>query len=296
MPDVNLEAACQLFDTEVTLQYQNRLKLQDTIEERHGLHGTALNVPVSDLVEMNQTNFAPTDIFVTPVNETNVQVPTNDYHLKTVIGGGEKTLYNFDKIRDHARLHGLAAARLTDYIKINAIFSDPAFINGDIYTVPLNVGVNTGLNEEKYALAIAYLESQGMDVHDLEVSTWAPALLKPSLYNDKQVTNFFYNDVKPLTNNKVKVYLDIDFRFLGENGINSIPRVADETGVFKYTVPVVHRDAIIQGYNRDITTSITWLPHQDRWELLTCLTSGAKIIQPRGIALITANQKFAPNP
>lgn len=62
--------------------------------------------------------------------------------------GGEKTLYNFDKIRDHARLHGLAAARLTDYIKINAIFSDPAFINGDIYTIPLNVGVNTGLNEE----------------------------------------------------------------------------------------------------------------------------------------------------
>lgn len=120
-------------------------------------------------------------------------------------------------------MHGLAAACLTDYIKINAIFSDPDFIAGKIYTVPVDVGVNTGLNEEKYALAIAYLESQGMDVHDLEVSTWAPALLKPSLYNDQQVSNFFYNDVKPLTNNKVKVYLDIDFRFLGENGINSIP-------------------------------------------------------------------------
>lgn len=63
-----------------------------------------MNVPVSDLVEMNQTNFAPTDIFVTPVNETSVQVPTHDYHLKTFIGGGEKTLYNFDKIRDHAKL------------------------------------------------------------------------------------------------------------------------------------------------------------------------------------------------
>ncbi len=296
MSEINYDAACQLFDTQVTLQYQNRLKLQDTIEERHGLRGTALNVPVSDLVEMAQTNFAPTDIFVTPVNETNVQVPTNDYHLKTVIGGGEKTLYNFDKIVDHSKLHGLAAARLTDYIKINAIFSDPDFITGKIYTVPIDVGVNTGLNEEKYALAIAYLESQGMDVHDLEVSTWAPALLKPSLYNDQQVSNFFYNDVKPLTNNKVKVYLDIDFRFLGENGINSIPRVPDEKGLFKYTVPVVHRDAIIQGYNRDITTSITWLPHQDRWELLTTLTTGAKIIQSRGVALITANQKFAKNP
>ncbi len=40
------------------------------------------------------------------------------------------------------------------------------------------MGVNTGLNEEKYALTIAYLESQGMDVHDLEVSTWATGVAK----------------------------------------------------------------------------------------------------------------------
>ncbi|WP_246562468.1 phage capsid protein [Rickettsiella endosymbiont of Dermanyssus gallinae] len=296
MSEINLDTACQLFASEVTLQYQNRLKLQDTIEERHGLRGTQLNVPVSDLLEMNQTNFTSSDIFVTPVNETNVQVPTHDYHLKTVIGGGEKTLFNFDKILDHARLHAKAAARLTDYIKINAIFSDPAFIKGDIYTVPVDVGINTGLNEEKYALTISYLESQDVDVHDLEVSTWPPALLKPSLFADKQVTSSFYNDTKPLTNNKIKVYLDIDFRFMGQNGINSIPRVPDEKGLFQYLVPVVHKDAIIQGYNRDINTSITWLPNQDRWELLTFLTSGAKIIQPRGIALITANQKFTKNP
>ena len=147
----------------------------------------------------------------------------------------------------------LAAARLTDYIKIQAIFTDPAFVAGKIYTIPLETGVNTGLNnEEKYALAIAYLESQGMDVHDLPVSTWAPALLKPSLYNDQQVSNFCYNDVKPLTNNKVKVYLDIDFRFLGENGINLIPRVPNDQGLFKYTVPVVHHDAIVQSFSRMI--------------------------------------------
>ena len=65
MSEINLEAAYQLFDSLVTLQYQSRLKLQSTIEERHELHGTALNVPLSDLVELNQTNFAPTDIFVT---------------------------------------------------------------------------------------------------------------------------------------------------------------------------------------------------------------------------------------
>ncbi|WP_339049783.1 hypothetical protein [Rickettsiella endosymbiont of Xylota segnis] len=72
------------------MQYQNRFKLQDTIEERHGLRGTHLNIPMLDLVEMNQTNFSSTDIFVIPVNESHIQVPTNDYRLKNVIAGTSK--------------------------------------------------------------------------------------------------------------------------------------------------------------------------------------------------------------
>ncbi len=40
MSKINLEAASRLFDTQMTLQYQNRFKLQDIIEERHGLRGT----------------------------------------------------------------------------------------------------------------------------------------------------------------------------------------------------------------------------------------------------------------
>jgi hypothetical protein len=43
MSEINLEAVCQLFETQVTLQYQNRLKLQETIEERYGLRGPHLN-------------------------------------------------------------------------------------------------------------------------------------------------------------------------------------------------------------------------------------------------------------
>lgn len=287
----SLAAAMQLFDTEVTLKYQNHLKLNATIEERHGTSGTTLNVPVSDLVEMEESNFAPTDIPATPVNETNVQVLTNDYHLKTVIGGGEKTLFNYDKIVDHAKLHALAAARTDDFIKINAIFSNSGV--GSIYTVASNVGQNTGINQAKMSQALSYLESQGMDVSNYSVSMWASALHKQSMQADDRVVNFFYNDVKPLTNNKIQTYLDVDCRFLGENGINKIPNNGASPAV--YLVPMVHRDAIVQSYNRDIMTSITWLAHQDRWELLTVLTSGASIIQLNGIAFITANNPWAPN-
>lgn len=290
---INLATAMQLFDTEVTLKYQNHMRLEDTIDERHGTTGTTLNVPVSDLIEMQEGNFAPTDIPVTPVNETNVQVQTNDYHLKTVIGGGEKTLYNFDKIVDHAKLHALAGARLDDFIKINAIYSNSGV--GSIYTVPVTVGVNTGINEGKMADALSYLESQGVDVMDYSVSMWAPALLKKSMYNDDKIVNFFFVDHKPLTDNRIQTYLDVDCRFLGSNGINQIPFSAIGGGVNQYLVPMVHKDAIVQSYNRDITTSITWLQNQDRWELLTILTSGAEVIQLNGIAFMTANNPFVAN-
>jgi hypothetical protein len=292
---VNEAAAMQIFDTEVTLKYQNHMKLMDTIDERHGTTGTTLNVPVSDLIEMTEGDFAPTDIPVTPVNETNVQVLTNDYHLKTVIGGGEKTLYNFDKIVDHAKLHALAGARMDDFIKINAIYSNPGV--GTIYTVPVTVGVNTGINEGKMADAISYLESQGVDVDNYSVSMWAPALLKKSMYDDDKIVNFFYVDHKALTDNKIKTYLDIDCRFLGSNGINQIPFVVNGggAGINQYLVPLVHKDAIVQSYNRDITTSITWLQNQDRWELLTILTTGANVIQLNGIAFMTCNNPFSEN-
>jgi hypothetical protein len=60
-------------------------------------------------------------------------------------------------------------------------------------------------------------------------------------------------------------------------------------------VPIVHKDAIVQSYNRDVSTSITWVPQEDRWELLTTFTSGAEIIQLNGLALMTAQDPFANN-
>lgn len=289
---INEATAMQLFDTLVTLKFQNSQKLEGTIEERHGTKGYVVNVPVSDLIEMTESNFAPTDIPVTPVNETNVQIQTNDYRVKTVIGGGEETLFNFDKIVDHAKLHGLAGGRMVDFIKINAIYTDPNFAS--IHAIPVADGFNTGLNEGKMAEALSYLEDQCVDVMDYNISLWAPALQKAAMMADDRVVNFFYNDVKPLTDNRIQTYLGVDIRFLGSNGINKIP-FTTANGVNTYLVPMVAHDAMVQTFNRDLSTSVTWLPNQDRWELLTTLTSGAKIIQTNGIVLLTAQTPFVAN-
>lgn len=284
MTQIDLATASQLFDTEVTLKFQNNQKLMGTIEERHGTTGDATNVPVSDIIEMQLQTFAPVDIQITPVDPTNVMIVPFNYALKTVIGGGEKTLFAYDQIVDQAKLHAKAGGRMLDYIKIQALFNYSGF--DDIFVVPDTVGYNTGLNEEKMSQGLSYLEDQGVDVTDLNISMWMPALTKSSLLNDEKVVNFFYNDKKPLVNNVITSYLGVDIRTLGSNGINQIPfTTSGQTNT--YLVPLVAYDAMVQIFNRDLTMSITWVPQNDRYELLSVLTSGAQVIQGNGIALLT---------
>lgn len=289
---IDLATASQLFDTEVTIRYQNHQYLADTIEERHGTTGEATNVPVSDIIEMQNQTYAPVDIPVTPVDSSNVMIIPYNYALKTVIGGGEKTLFAYDKIVDHAKLHALAAARMVDYIKINALFTSIGF--STIFTVAYNVGVNTGMNEGKLAEALSYLENQGVNVMDNSCSLWLPAITKQSMLNDDRVVNIFYNDVRPLVDNRLTSYLGVDIRTLGANGINTIPFTAS-MGVDTYMTPLVHMDSMVQIFNRDVSTSITWVPQNDRWELLTVLTSGANVIQYNGIALIETQNPYVAN-
>ncbi len=125
---------------------------------------------------------------------------------------------------------------------------------------------------------------------------WASTRHKPGMLNDERIVNIFYTDHKPLTDYKIKSYEDVDCRFLGENGKNKIPSIALGGDIFQYLVPLVHEDAVVQIFNRDVQTSITWVPQEDRWELLTVVTTGAKLIQAKGVSLITANTPFALNP
>mgnify|MGYP003418922531 CR=1 FL=1 len=284
---MSTEGYSQLFDTEVTQQYQNSLKLNHTIDERHGLTGTFLNIPISDLLEMKSGTFEASDILATKVNETNIQVPTSNYYLKTVINGGEKTLYNFQKVREHASLHAKASARILDYIKINALYKDEQYVAGKIAKIPLKTGKNTGFNVDKLMAANALLEDEGIEIDPMQVSLWLPARLKPNFMADQRVDSIWNNHVKPLVDYKITEYLGVDFRILGQKGINTIPFVEDQENR-TYQVPLVHRDAIVQGFNRTISTSVTWLPHQDRWELLTSITTGAKLIKPDGVVMIEA--------
>lgn len=282
---IDLATASQLFDSTVTVQAQNKQKLMNTITERHGTTGDATNIPVSALIEMQGMSFAPANIPVTPVANTNVVIVPNDYKVKTVIGNAERTLFNYDMIVDQGKDHALAAGRTLDSIKINAIYASSSYSSLTADSIDIDTGgTASGMNAAKLEAALAVMEDQGWDVSNHQCSLWLPALAKPDFMSDDKVVNFFYNDEKPLVDNVIKSYLDVDIRTLGSKGINKIP-IVNSGGIYWY-VPLVHRDAIVQIFNRDVKTSITQVQQEDRYELLTVVTTGASIIQLSGIVLI----------
>ncbi len=291
---IDTATASMLFDTEVTMQYQNSMQLGGTIEERHGTTGEALNVPVSDTIEMSESTFAPVNVPITAINETNIMVIPNDAKVKSVLGGGYNTLFNYPKLATQAKLHAKAGGRWEDFIKIDAIFSHPSVAS--IEVIDVATGVNTGINQGKMSAALGYLEDQSVDVMNNNVSMWAPAIAKQGMMNDDRIVNFFYNTTKPLVNNQIQSYLDVDCRFLGSNGINTIPYTDIGGGIRQYLVPMVAYDTMVQMFNRDFSTSITWVAQEDRWEILSTITTGANIIQLNGICFMEVNVAYAANP
>lgn len=286
---VNLQTASQMFDPTVTVIAQNKKFLGNTVKERHGTTGDATNVPVSALIEMQDVGFAATDIPVTPVNNTNNLVVPFNYALKTVIGGGYRTLFAYDTIVDQMIDHGFSVGRNDDFIKINALFNSTNF--NSIPVIPYTVGINTGLNQEKLTTALATMADAGWDVSNLQCSVWSPVLQKTPLFQDPTVNNWFTYAPRPLSNNQIQGYLDLDMRFLGSQGINAIP-FTSAMGIDTYLVPMVHTNSMVQTYNRDPNSSVSWLNWQDRYELLSTMTSGANVIQYSGIVLMECQLPF----
>ncbi len=289
---VSFDTASQLFDTEVNLQYQNSQYLANTVVERHGTTGDATNIPLSGVGEMTQGTFAAANIPVSQLNQTNnLAVPKNFYY-KTAINGGYRTLFAYDQIVEQARTHSLAAARMSDAIKINTLYAYVAANPSAITQIAYTVGDNLGINSAKMASALSTLENNGVDVLD-NTSMWLPALLKQAMLNDDKVVSMFYNNVKPLTNNVVSMYLGVDIRTLGEAGVNKIPSTVSGSGIRQWLVPIVAENSIVQIWNRDISTSITYIEQEDRYELLTKATTGAVIVQPNGIVLMQGRLPYA---
>jgi hypothetical protein len=287
----NIDVAAQLFSDRFTLKFQSQQRLMNTTKEMYGSMGTTFNVPLFDKVEMGEIGYAPTDLPVSTIDSSNVQVVQNGYVLKTVVGVGQKTLFNFDYINALADSHAKAVGRMVDKLKIDAIFEDPNINPAtDYYNVTDTVG-GAGMNQKKLTDARSNLEYNGdVDFAPGMGSLWLPSINFIDYFQDATVTNQFFSNQLPLVMGQLNVYLGISHRKMaGPNaGNNYIPFTVD-ADTTTFTVPLVHRDAIQIVFNVAPQTQITYVPQQLRWEIVSYISAGCKVIQNPGIAIINAS-------
>lgn len=291
----NANVAAELFEKEFQLKFQSSQKLDGTTQMMMGTMGTAQNVPLFDKIEMASTSFAPNNIAVSHLPSSNVQVVQFVHVLKTTVGYGEKSLFAFDIIKAHAETHAKAVGREIDAVKIAAVYAADSSQFATI--VPVGIGSATGFTQQKLTSAITAIEDNGAEVLGETCSTWMPSKLLNSLYQDPTVTNLFFSNGRPLQQNIISQYLGIDFRRMAgpQAGKNFIPSTDLGGGVSQWAFPLVHKDSMQVCFNEAPQTNIVWNPYEVRWEAVSYLVMGASVIQPKGIALITANDPSVAN-
>ena len=286
---IDLATASELFVTEVQQQYQNMRSFAGAALERHGLEGQTANFPVGGIGEMEETGFGGGDIPVSELNETNVPISVGNFHYKTTIGGGYNTLFSYDKVTENAREHAIAGARKLDKLLVDAIYTaGTGTARFDI--IPATFGSIEGLSVDKLSLSTDLLLDGGVGTM-INKNALVPALARGDLKKDPAFSSWDYNMNRPLMNNKLPGYLDVAFFAIGSKGSNALPRTGAGTvgDPYVYEIPVFAEDAIRLVFNRELQSTITWVPQDDRWELVSSLTARAGVIQPSGVKIITAN-------
>jgi len=291
---IDLATASELFVTEVQEQVQNNRSFAGAVIEKHGLEGQTANFPVGGIGEMAETGFGGGDIPVSDLNETNVQISVGNFHYKTSISGGYKTLFSYDKITENAKEHALAGARQLDKLLVDSLYN----IGGGISrfeSVPVNFGSIAGLSVDKLSSATDRLLDSGVSLMSKK-NALVPALARTSLKQDPQFSSWDYNMDRPLMKNKLPSYLDVAFYAVGTAGANALPRTGTGTtgDPFVYNILVLAEDSCRMVFNRELTSTITWVPQDDRWELVTSLTARAGVIQAAAIKNIVANVIITP--
>ena len=291
---INLESSSELFITEVQETLQNHRAFAGVVLERHGLEGTTANFPVGGIGQFNEDGFGGGDIAVSALDETNVPISVGNFHYKTTIGGGYKTLFSYDKIIENAKQHGLAGARALDKLLIDALYNTGGGVTR-FEKVPVNFGPSIGLSVAKLSSATDRLMDSGVSLMTNK-NCLVPALARTDLKQDSTFSSWDFNMKRPLMTNQLPGYLDIAFYTVGSAGENAIPRngIGTAGDPFVYDVLVLAEDSSRIVFNRELTSTINWNPLEDRWELVSSFTARGGVLLPGAIKNMVVHVVITP--
>ncbi len=200
----------------------------------------------------------------------------------------DQSLTEVDVRSQHAIVHGKAAGRTVDILKLDAIFDNPLYpdVETDFSFVPKTVGVNTGLDAEKMVKIRSKLNSFAVPTTQRQLmfnSDQTPTAFLDQLVNDSRISDQF-----PMNTGRLPNYLGMGLVELPDQSTNSIPVTAVGSPVTSYTsyAACVHYASMKMEYNVPITTDVVVDAPNRNFVIVTELVCNAQILQKDGIGII----------
>lgn len=285
---VDITTAMQMFSDIAQDEYQNRQYLVGIGRDRD-MMGTSLQEPVIEAVEMQDRSFTSGDLPITEIGSRAVNIEPEDFVLKSSVGDSNATLFAYDKIDAFSRTHIKAGARRVDSSKLSAILSG-TYSTGNNNLV--EKGTATGeniLRVQQLIDAQTLLEDNGYDIRDQIYLVGNVKAIK-NVFNDNKFTDWDYRPARPISQEPIDQFdmlLGYSVRKLGSQGINKIAVTGAQETTAVYAVA---GEALVNGYNKRLHSSIVAEPQNLRTSIVTGLTMGSAILHPGGIVKIECDQ------
>lgn len=276
----------QLYNAQVIERYQSIQRLRALMQERVGGGASAYIDWIGAKTEMSQVPFGAAELPTSAVDFTKVTTEPLRFVLKTALAESDQSLTNVDIRAAHATVHGLAAGRMVDILKLRAIFNNPTTPVGNIAMIPKVAGPNTGLNVKK--IVQTDIEMNNRDVPDMDRNIVANSdqfgtLFEDTLYNDSRISNQY-----PLKTGMIPPYMGFDFIRLAKNASNAIAvtTVAGPPILYDSYAVCVQFDAMKMEFNVPIRTVISYDEQNLNYVIVTELVANAQIMQVDGLQLM----------
>jgi hypothetical protein len=218
------------------------------------------HVPYADVVAMGAS--------ITPV-----ECPIKAWDAFDYVDEFEPTTVNFDTISEIAQIAAGALGRRKDQIKIDAMAAGYDETN-------MKVGDGTG----NCTLALLKDAKFKLDQNDVpfedRIFIYDPVMLR-TLLDDTQFTSSDFVEKRQLQEINAgtgKCALGFEFVMMSRKPEGGLPIASSKVTGFAY-----HKDAVGFASNKEISTSIDWIPEKRSWLVGGTFNGGAVVIDNRGV-------------
>jgi hypothetical protein len=270
----------KIFDEEVKKAYQSAgFMLRDTVRMRSDVQGTTVDFRKIGSVTAEQYAFQSAVVYQDP-GYNKATATLLPYRAPSLLDDLQQFLFNFDARKEQAELVGMACARRSDQLIIDALEA-----SGTTNTIAAGAA---GLTYAKVREVNKFFNDLAIPMEERHIIISATA--EEQLLAVEQFTNSRYINLDAVKTGSLNgnFAMGMNWHVIPTMTEGGLPISTNDRTCFAY-----HKKAVGLAVGRDFSTLIERVAHLDSWQILAKIFAGAVAIDPVGIVSIVVDESVA---